>query len=176
MSRSGLRFVRRAAALSALLLVVWVSDTAAARAVPAPAGTRLLVLKSRRLLMVIRAGRVVAAWPVSLGGHPAGPKRMEGDGRTPEGDYFIDGRIPDSRFHLSLHLSYPNSADLARAAARHVPPGGDIAIHGRPDNYHSAVAGEWPGDWTDGCVALDNDAIEALARLVDIGTSVAIRP
>ena len=63
---------------------------------------------------------------------PKGTKPREGDGRTPEGTYFIDRKNPASQFYLSLGISYPNSEDRRLADERGVDPGGDIFIHGQP--------------------------------------------
>jgi murein L,D-transpeptidase YafK len=172
MNRRHARYTLAAVAALVMLSIFALSSPAA----PVAPDVRVIVFKSKRVLMVIGKGGVLGVWPISLGANPTGPKREEGDGRTPEGDYVIDGRVPNSRYHLSLHLSYPNAADIERAHELHRSPGGDIAIHGRPNDYHPVVAGEWPGDWTDGCVALDNSAIEAVSRLVDVGTPVTIRP
>jgi murein L,D-transpeptidase YafK len=170
------RILNRAGLALAVLAVVAPLQIVVRQAVAGDQANEVVVLKSKRLLIVLRQGHVLKVWPISLGQNPIGPKRMEGDRRTPEGQYFIDGRIPNSRFHLSLHLSYPNEADVERARAAHLSPGGDIAIHGLPDDYRPAVPGVFPPDWTDGCIALDNPAIEAIWELVDLGTPVTILP
>ena len=136
---------------------------------------QIVIFKSKRVLLLLREGRVLDRWRISLGEHPVGPKREEGDGRTPEGVYFIDARILNTRFHHSLHLSYPNAADIEYAELAHDSPGSNIAILGLPDDYHP-VRGQRPGDWTDGCIALDNHAIDVLWRVVDVGTPVTIFP
>jgi murein L,D-transpeptidase YafK len=136
---------------------------------------QIVIFKAKRVLLLLRGGHVLDRWRISLGEHPIGPKRAEGDGRTPEGVYFIDARILDTRFHHSLHLSYPNVADIEYAQLAHDSPGSNIAIHGLPDDYHP-IRGQRPGDWTDGCIALDNHAIDVLWRVVDVGTPVTIFP
>lgn len=134
----------------------------------------VFVDKSARRLELHRDGIVLRSYEIGLGGNPIGPKRREGDGRTPEGDYVIDGRNPNSAYHLSLHIDYPRPADRAASAALEAPPGGDIFIHGLP-NY-------WPGasapkvDWTEGCIAVDNAEIEEIWRLVPDGTPIRILP
>ena len=87
---------------------------------------QIIVLKHKRQLLLVRDGRVLKRYPVALGLHPAGPKLWEGDGKTPEGTYLIDGRVPGSRYHLALHISYPGPADQARALAAHRSAGGEI--------------------------------------------------
>jgi murein L,D-transpeptidase YafK len=131
--------------------------------------------KSERTLTLFAAGRPVRAYTgIQLGDAPTGAKRFQGDERTPEGAYVIDYGNPSSAYHLSLHVSYPNAADRAFARARGRSPGGDIFIHGQPN--------EWPegrrvaGDWTDGCVALSNAEIEELWSLVGDGTPIEIVP
>jgi murein L,D-transpeptidase YafK len=79
---------------------------------------------------VFSGGRIIREYRVALGKNPVGPKRMEGDGRTPEGDYGIDYRNPGSRYHRSLHISYPDSRDVEAAEKGSYDPGGDIVIHG----------------------------------------------
>ncbi|MEX0810293.1 MAG: L,D-transpeptidase family protein [Dongiaceae bacterium] len=98
--------------------------------------------KRERRLDLLRDGAVIVSFDIALGFEPEGHKTEEGDGRTPEGMYVLDWRNPESRFHLSLHVSYPNEEDRAQADARGVSPGGDIFIHGTPG---WALLG---GDWT----------------------------
>lgn len=131
----------------------------------------VLVDKSERRLDLLRAGAVIASFPVMLGFNPDGHKTREGDGRTPEGDYVLDWRNPQSRFYLSLHVSYPNPADREQAAVRGVSPGGDIFIHGTPGWY--ATIG---GDWTLGCIAVSNGDMDTIWKSVADGTPITIQP
>jgi murein L,D-transpeptidase YafK len=130
--------------------------------------------KSDRRLELRRNGRVIGSYEISLGGNPEGPKRQEGDERTPEGSYTIDFRKADSAYHLSLHISYPNQDDRAASAALGAPTGGDIFIHGLPNRYPFDTAPKV--DWTAGCIALDNAEIEEIWRLVPDGTPILIVP
>ena len=100
-------------------------------------------------------------------------KRFEGDEKTPEGAYTIDGRNPASAYHLSLRISYPNAADRAYAEARGRSPGGDIFIHGQPNAWRGPAIAR---DWTDGCIALSNAEIKQLWDIVPDGTPITIRP
>jgi murein L,D-transpeptidase YafK len=148
----------------------------AAFAIPLKAD-RILVLKAARKLELLRGGAVLKTYPIALGAHPLGPKRAGGDGRTPEGVYYIDGRQPHSQYHLALHISYPNAADRAQAAAANREPGGDIEIHGLPGWYGGPLDPvRFYKDWTHGCVSVGNAAIEEIYRAVDVGTPIEIRP
>jgi len=128
--------------------------------------------KSERTLTLWSAGRAVHVIAgIQLGDAPVGPKRFEGDERTPEGRYTIDWGNPDSAYHLSLHISYPDAADTAYAAAQGRSAGGMIMIHGQPNDW---PAGRVPGDWTDGCIAVSNAEIELLWEAIPEGTPIEI--
>jgi murein L,D-transpeptidase YafK len=134
----------------------------------------LIVDKSERLMVAYAGGQPVRAWRrLQFGDAPQGHKRFEGDERTPEGRYVIEGRNPRSAYHLSLKISYPNAEDRAFAAQYGRSPGGQIFLHGQPN---ALPFGRMPGDWTDGCIALANAEIEELWRIVPDGTVIEIRP
>ena len=95
-----------------------------------PKVTYVVVNKADRKMFLFNNNKVLKEYDFDLGFAPIGDKFFEGDGRTPEGNYFIDRRNPNSKFHLSLGISYPNAKDRAEAAALGKPPGGDIFIHG----------------------------------------------
>jgi murein L,D-transpeptidase YafK len=134
----------------------------------------LLVDKSERLMIGYAGGRPVKAWrDLQFGASPQGHKQFEGDERTPEGRYVIEGRNPGSAYHLSLKVSYPNAEDRAFARGYGRSPGGDIFLHGQPNGL---PFGRMPGDWTDGCIALSNAEIAELWRIVPDGTVIEIRP
>ena len=129
--------------------------------------------KSERTLTLYSEGWAVRTYTgIQLGDEPVGPKRFQGDERTPEGRYTIDYGNPGSAYHLSLHISYPDRADRAYARAQGRSPGGDIFIHGQPNGYGTRVE----GDWTDGCIALADAEIEELWGLVGDGTAIEIVP
>ncbi|WP_374397304.1 murein L,D-transpeptidase family protein [Sphingopyxis sp.] len=165
--------MRFAVALPLLLL----SACGTAQSQPLAAGTkldRLIVDKSDRVLIGYAKGREIVRYAnVRLGGAPVGHKRFEGDEKTPEGAYTIDGRNPASAYHLSLRISYPNAADRAYAEARGRSPGGDIFIHGQPNAWRGPAIAR---DWTDGCIALSNAEIKQLWDIVPDGTPINIRP
>ncbi|WP_082806133.1 L,D-transpeptidase family protein [Marichromatium gracile] len=131
---------------------------------------RVLVRKAERRLYLLRDGVVLHSYAIALGFQPLGHKRREGDGRTPEGRYRIDWRNPASRFHRALHISYPGPGDRLRARLHGDDPGGAIMVHGTgPDTNRS-------GDWTAGCIAVDNAEIEQIWSLVADGTPIEILP
>lgn len=141
---------------------------------PAVKADHIIVDKSDRSLILLNGNREIARYDnIRFGDTPDGHKRFEGDERTPEGRYTIDGRNPNSRYHLSLRISYPNAADRAYAAAHGRSPGGDIFIHGQPNGYGGPPIA---ADWTDGCIALANEEIEQLWDVVADGAEIWIRP
>ena len=144
--------------------------------------------KSRHLILYGPEGEILFHCPVALGKCPTGHKRAEGDGRTPEGEYCVCTRNPNSKYHLSLGLSYPNAADAREAFSRgqiaqdvldailsaqekgvrppwDTPLGGFIMIHG----------GGAQQDWTAGCIALSDADMDRLWALCPLGTRVVIR-
>lgn len=141
-----------------------------------PKADRIVIIKSHHVLELVRDGAVLKSYPIALGRHPIGPKRRRGDSRTPEGVYIIDGRTTKTIYHRELHISYPNARDLARAKAAHVNPGGQIFIHGMPPRFGHTDPVRFFRDWTNGCIAVGNIAIEEIWDAVSDGTAVEIRP
>lgn len=137
---------------------------------------RVLVLKKERKLTLLANGQTLKTYAISLGGDPVGPKTREGDHKTPEGMYVLDRRNPKSRFHRSIHISYPGAHDRANAQTYGVSPGGDIMIHGLPNGYGWLRSTHRLHDWTDGCIAVTNDEIDEIWRAVPDGTPIEIRP
>lgn len=135
-----------------------------------PPADQIYVMKAERRLYLVRERMALAGFPIRLGFQPVGHKQAEGDGRTPEGLYFIDRKNPNSSFHLSLGLDYPNEQDIARAETLGVDPGGDIFIHGLPSTPYDAT----DPDWTAGCIAVRNREIEEIYGRVPVGTPVMI--
>jgi len=136
----------------------------------------VLVEKAARRLTLLSRGRPVRVYSVALGREPVGPKIQQGDDRTPEGSYVIDGRNYNSAYHFALHLSYPNATDRSRAEALGVDPGGDIMIHGLPNGLGWLGSVHRERDWTRGCIAVTDGEIEEISGLVSDGTPVQIRP
>lgn len=141
-----------------------------------PGADRIIVHKRARTMELMHAGKVLKTYKIALGRESIGPKTRQGDHRTPEGVYVIDSRNAQSHFHRSLHISYPNAADRENARRLGVSPGGDIFIHGLPNGYGFVGAGHRARDWTDGCIAVTDQEIEEIWKLVVIGTPVEIRP
>ncbi len=135
----------------------------------------ILILKQQHILELLCHGKVLKSYQVALGRGGKGPKEREGDGRTPEGDYVVDKKVSTSRFHLALHISYPNSQDRERAAKLGVPPGGDIEIHGLRNGLGWLGSLHRLVDWTNGCIAVTKPEIEEIWKLVPLNTPVEIR-
>ncbi len=141
-----------------------------------PLADKILIVKSTRTMTLFSGTKALKTYKVALGTVPVGPKRREGDHKTPEGIYTIDARNPQSRFHLSLHISYPSAADREQARKLGASPGGAIMIHGLAPGFGYLGTLHRQTDWTDGCVAVTNAEIEEIWKLVPVGTRVEIRP
>lgn len=139
-----------------------------------PRADHLVVSKSKRVLELRRAGEVIRRYRIALGFTPQGHKTAQGDGRTPEGLYWIDRRNPRSEYFLSVGISYPNTEDIARARALGVRPGGDIFIHGQPVRPREIAATKGKQDWTAGCIAVTNAEIEEVWAMTPLATPITI--
>jgi murein L,D-transpeptidase YafK len=134
---------------------------------------RIVVRKAERKLALYRGPELLKSYKVALGREPVGPKRRRGDGRTPEGRYTIDYRNARSAYYRALHISYPGPEDVREARRLGVDPGGEIMIHGLPNGVAAAGEGE---DWTEGCIAVTNEAMDELWTLVADGIVIEIQP
>ena len=130
----------------------------------------IVVSKSNRVLALMHGAETLKKYEVHLGFAPEGHKQRSGDGRTPEGRYYIDRRNPRSDFFLSLGVSYPNAIDIARARAMGARPGGDIFIHGGPRR----TADRRKKDWTAGCIAVSDAEMEEIWSMVPTGIPITI--
>jgi murein L,D-transpeptidase YafK len=137
---------------------------------------KVVLIKSRRILMLMRLGEIFRTYRVALGQKPKGQKMKAGDKKTPEGTYILDSRNPDSKFHLAIHISYPNKSDAQNARKLGVSPGGGVMIHGLPDDLRRIGKLHRLSDWTNGCIAVTNPEIEEIWRLVPDGTPIEIKP
>jgi murein L,D-transpeptidase YafK len=175
------------------------ADRPAASARPPCDGPAITVRKAARQLELTCNGRPRARYRVSLGRDPRGPKQRAGDGRTPEGDYYVCTRNERSAFHLFLGLSYPGPADADRAlkqrrltaaqaraiqaahTERAQPPwttplGGAVGIHGIKRGWGFLGPLHRWFDWTNGCIAVADREIEELWDAAPLGTPVRVVP
>ena len=136
-----------------------------------PKVTSIQVHKADRKMYLLHKDKVLEEYDIALGFAPEGHKQFEGDGKTPEGVYFITHHNPKSRYHLSVGISYPNEADRAFARAQNKSPGGDIMIHGR-----TKYKGTNKGDWTAGCIAVKDREMEQIYAMVTARTPIVIMP
>jgi murein L,D-transpeptidase YafK len=125
---------------------------------------------------VYEEGQFIKSYRIALGEQPRGPKKCSGDCKTPEGLYYIDDRNPNSDYHKNLGISYPNDRDRARAKRMGKSPGGDIKIHGLPDEKAYLGKAHLLSDWTEGCIAVTNQEIDELYRHVLVGAAIKILP
>ncbi|MBP7240430.1 L,D-transpeptidase family protein [Amaricoccus sp.] len=140
----------------------------------APRADHIVVSKSKRVLELRAKGEILKRYRIALGFTPEGHKTASGDGRTPEGLYWIDRRNPRSEYFLSIGISYPNAEDEARARSLGVRPGGDIFIHGQPVRPREIRAAQGKKDWTAGCIAVANDEIEEIWAMTPLATPITI--
>jgi len=138
---------------------------------------KLVAYKGKRTMYAYKNGKVVGEYRFSLGKNgDKGNKVKAGDYRTPEGTYRIVRKKCDARLYKSLMISYPNEADKARARAKGVNPGGYITIHGQP-KWNADGRGDaftLSRDWTEGCLAVPNDAMDELWQAVENGVKIEI--
>jgi murein L,D-transpeptidase YafK len=155
----------------AVLMVLGASGCASKfKTYDGPEVTQVQLFKGSRRLYLMHDDQVLKAYDVDLGFSPTGHKVQRGDGRTPEGVYTIDRRNPNSSWHLSIGLDYPNATDVEVARAAGVSPGGDIFIHGEPWKFRRNR------DWTAGCIAVSNKEMEDIYAMVRDGTPIVISP
>jgi murein L,D-transpeptidase YafK len=167
---------RLALAASVLVVFLFQAGGQTQAADTAEKADRIEVHKAEHTMNLLRGGKVVKSYKVALSTVPVGAKEREGDHKVPEGLYIVDRKNAQSKFHLALHINYPNATDRERARKLGVRPGGDIAIHGLGAKFGWVGAAHRQVDWTDGCVAVTNSEMEEIWPLVDVGTVVEIRP
>jgi murein L,D-transpeptidase YafK len=137
---------------------------------------KVLVIKSESKLYLKKRGKILKQYRVTFGANPRGHKQKKGDERTPEGKYILDYKNQDSRFYKSIHISYPNEADKKRAKKMGVNPGGCIMIHGQKNGLGRVTFMTQRFNWTDGCIAVSNHAMDEIWLAVDVGTPIEIKP
>ncbi len=138
---------------------------------------RIVVIKKERKMYLYKGNKVTSVFPVSLGKNPVGTKVKKGDNRTPEGQFWIHRKLCSPKYYRSLCISYPRPQDKARAAARGVNPGGDITIHAQPTWNANGKGDKYTlsRNWTQGCVAVTNSAMNQLWYAVREGVPVTIK-
>ncbi|MEO6052457.1 MAG: L,D-transpeptidase family protein [Chthoniobacterales bacterium] len=137
---------------------------------------RIVIRKAERIMTLYKNEKTLGTYRINLGFAPEGAKHFEGDGKTPEGQYFISEHNPRSSYHLSLRISYPDARDTDFAAQTNLSAGCDIMIHGLPNGDNPDDPKYTGKDWTLGCIAVTNREIEEIYRQVPDGTPIEILP
>ena len=137
--------------------------------------TKVIVDKSDRRLYLFYHNQLLKSYHISLGKKPKGPKRVEGDKKTPEGSYILDFKKKNSSYYRAIHISYPNKSDIEYAKKLGKSPGGAIMIHGQPNGWGWLSPIMQRFDWTSGCIALSNKDMDEIWKLVKTGTPIIIR-
>lgn len=138
---------------------------------------QILVSKKYRRVYLLRDQKVIRTYRAAFG-DPRGPKRFQGDLKTPEGVYYISKKNSQSAYHLSLEISYPSASDVAYAQRRGRSPGGDVMIHGLPSSptLFRRFAIQHPLDWTRGCIAVNNTQIREIYSVTEVKTPITLCP
>ncbi len=138
---------------------------------------RVVIEKAARLLHLVQDGEAFRTFKIALGISPVGDKLREGDFKTPEGKYLLDGRNPNSDFFLSIHISYPDPVDWRQASeAGYDNPGSAIMIHGQPNSPTYSEAYYQTQDWTNGCIAVSNSDMIDIWLMTGEDTPIEIKP
>lgn len=135
---------------------------------------KVFVDKSARTLQLLSDDKVIKSYHIALGGNHIGHKQQQGDQRTPIGSYTLDYKNEKSGYYRSIHISYPNTTDKARAKSRGVSAGGDIMIHGQKNGFGALGLLNQQRDWTEGCIAVTNDEMDEIIAAVNVGTPIEI--
>lgn len=162
--------------LALVLLAVMGTGPSPATASAIEMADRVVVRKAERRLLLMRGDRILRSFEVALGLSPKGPKQQEGDFRTPEGNYHLAGRNANSDFFLAIQVNYPGPEDLRRASARGVDPGGQIMIHGQPNQPSRPLEYYQTRDWTNGCIAVSNSDMVDIWLMTPDNTPIQILP
>jgi len=141
-----------------------------------PVADKVVIEKAARKLHLLQNGEAFRTFEIALGMMPVGDKKKEGDFRTPEGRYVLDGRNQNSDYFLAIHISYPDSADRREASQLGVDPGGAIMIHGQPNVPTRSEAYYRTQDWTNGCIAVSNSDMIDIWLMTGENTPIEIHP
>ncbi|WP_297212780.1 MULTISPECIES: L,D-transpeptidase family protein [Thermodesulfovibrio] len=136
----------------------------------------IVVIKSKRVMFLMREGKILKTYRISLGKTPVGKKTSQGDGKTPEGRYYIESRNPNSNFYRALKISYPNETDILNATRAGINPGGAIMIHGLSKKVEYLGKYHIIDDWTEGCIAVTNEEMDEIWKMVPDGIPIEILP
>lgn len=158
------------------LFVFWMLVCGSGQASEFPLADRILVEKAERKLHLLSGGEVFRTFDIALGVEPVGDKEQEGDQKTPEGTYLLDGRNPDSDYFLSIHISYPSAREIQQARSKGYDPGGAIMIHGQPNVPTYSAAYYRKEDWTNGCIAVSNSDMIDIWLMTPNNIPIEIRP
>ncbi len=168
-------------AIRSLLTIIWMTlfinsteSSSPSYHIPDNSISKIVVYKSEHKLELRCDDRLIKTYSVALGKNPVGHKQRQGDNKTPEGIYKISGKNPNSRFHKSLKVSYPNEKDIICAKNNCVDPGGDIMIHGLHKTFAWIGKAHLARDWTQGCIAVTNDEMDEIYRTVKVGATIEI--
>jgi murein L,D-transpeptidase YafK len=156
-----------------VLLVCWQQVSLAGEF---PVADKVLIVKAERKLHLIKDGEAFRTFNIALGIRPEGDKQREGDFRTPEGEYRLDMRNPNSEYFLSIRVSYPDANDIRDARSKGVDPGGAIMIHGQPNMPSRSEAFYRTQDWTNGCIAVSNSDMIDIWLMTSEDTPIEIQP
>jgi murein L,D-transpeptidase YafK len=162
--------------LCVVLLLGFCGQSLAQSIPPTLRADAILIVKHERKLYLLRDNYPLRSYRIALGLSPTGAKEREWDFRTPEGSYIIDFRREHSHYFKALHISYPSAADLKRSSALHLPAGGNIFIHGEPNQRTKAPDYYKTRDWTNGCIALSDEDLQDVWDLTAGQTPVQIVP
>jgi len=141
-----------------------------------PRADRVLVRKSQRKLYLMDGDTILRSYRIALGLNPVGHKERAGDFRTPEGTYRLTRRNSRSEYFLSIQVSYPSDHDLRKARRNRWDPGGQIMIHGFPNQLRHAPLYYETRDWTDGCIAVSNSDMVEIWLLTPDNVPIEILP
>ena len=141
-----------------------------------PKADLVIVDKTKRELYLLKNNKVFRTYHISLGGNPKGHKVQEGDQKTPEGEYILDYKNPNSSFYKAIHISYPNKKDIERAKELGVSPGGFIMIHGQKNHFGWLSFLTQKFDWTNGCIAVSNEDMKEIWQSIKTPTPIRILP